>query len=200
MSLQFANSKCGHMETDDAPCRCNCYVRRHGIPVPNPLGSNTPNEPECPIDQADCTCYKDDNGTRTCRSFRDALHIESDGITLKTTASVPPSETSIPFHQGMVDRMAVSFHKYGPVAEAYPEKVDAIKSLMARLERYAKDGNTEWLMDVANFAMIEFMHPAHPKAHYRATDSRESPGRVWQPDEFDGTVETSQRTNDGGAV
>ena len=31
MSLQFSNPECGHMETDDAPC--NCYVRRHGIPL-----------------------------------------------------------------------------------------------------------------------------------------------------------------------
>lgn len=152
MSLQFSNPKCGHMETDDAPC--NCRARQGG-------------------------------------QVADVIRF---------SPNVPASETSISFHQGMVDRMAVSFHKYGPVAEAYPEKVDAIKSLVARLERYANDGNTEWLMDVANFAMIEFMHPAHPKAHYRATDSRESPGRVWQPDEFDGTVETSQRTNDGGAA
>ena len=145
-------------------------------------------------------CGHNQTDDAPCRCRRDGLHIESDGITLKTTASVPPSETSIPFHQGMVDRMAVSFHKYGPVAEAYPENVNAIDSLKIRIGKYAADGNTEWLMDVANFAMIEFMHPAHPKAHYRATDSRESPGRVWQPDEFDGTVETSQRTNDGGAV
>jgi hypothetical protein len=31
---------------------------------------------------------------------------------------------------------------------------------------------------VANFAMIEFMHPRHPQAHYKATDSDGSPGRV----------------------
>lgn len=33
-------------------------------------------------------------------------------------------------------------------------------------------------MDVANFAMIEFMLPRHPDAHYRPTDSHESPGRT----------------------
>lgn len=112
----------------------------------------------------------------------------------------PETEYSKKFIDGMLNRMGVSFHKYGPVSEAYPDKVNAIESLRKRLDRYAKDGNTEWLMDVANFAMIEFMHPAHSKAHYRATDSRESPGRVWQPDEWDGTVEVSQRSNDGGAA
>jgi hypothetical protein len=98
---------------------------------------------------------------------------------IKTVDSVPASEFSQPFVQGMADRMAVSFCKYGRVAEAYPSRVDAIASLKLRLEKYAKDGNTEWLMDVANFAMIEFMHPRHEKAHFRPTDSKESPGRKW---------------------
>jgi hypothetical protein len=94
-------------------------------------------------------------------------------------SGVPESEFSQPFAQGMADRMGVSYCKYGPVADAYPSRVDAVASLKARLERYTADGNTEWLMDVANFAMIEFMHPRHPDAHYRPTDSNESPGRVW---------------------
>jgi len=102
-------------------------------------------------------------------------------VTIKTAKrkhdSVPTSEFSDEFVQGMYDRMAMSFFKYGPVAKGYPDKVDAIASLKVRLERYAETGNTEWLMDVANFAMIEFMRPRHPKAHFRGTDS-DSTGRV----------------------
>jgi adenylate kinase family enzyme len=89
----------------------------------------------------------------------------------------------------MADRMAVSWCKYGLVADAYPTRADAIASLHKRLEKYAETGNTEWLMDVANFAMIEFMRPRHSQAHFRGTDSHESPGRV-----FEGLV--SQRRND----
>ncbi len=112
-------------------------------------------------------------------------------------AGVPASEVSALFIQGAVNRMGVSFHKYGPVAEAYPEKLNAIVSLELRLQRYRETGNTEWLMDVANFAMIEFMLPRHPKAHFRETPSVESPGRVWVAD-FDGEEpEVSQRANDG---
>lgn len=90
----------------------------------------------------------------------------------------PQSEYSKTFLQGMLSRMGVSFHKYGAVAQGYPKKIDAIASLKTRLEKYEEDGNTEWLMDVANFAMIEFMHPAHPKAHYAPQDSDTSPGRT----------------------
>jgi hypothetical protein len=100
-------------------------------------------------------------------------------VKIQTVSSVPSSEFSEAFAQGMYDRMAVSYGKYGAVAEAYPKRVDAIASLKKRLEKYEQTGNTEWLMDVANFAMIELMHPRHPEAHFRATDSRESPGRKW---------------------
>jgi hypothetical protein len=93
--------------------------------------------------------------------------------------STPKTEFSQQFLDGMVARMGVSFHKYGPVAKAYPHKVSALKSLQERLAMYQETGNTEWLMDVANFAMIEFMLPAHDKAHFRPTDSDESPGRRW---------------------
>lgn len=94
------------------------------------------------------------------------------------TEGAPVTENSETFHQGMVDRMIVSYHKYGPVAEGYPDRVDAVKSLKERLAKYEETGNTEWLMDVANFCMIEHMHPRHPAAHFRATDSGESPGRI----------------------
>ena len=111
-------------------------------------------------------------------------------ITITAKLAAPASEFSEQFIAGMANRMAVSYHKYGPVAAAYPLRVDAIASLNQRLDKYAETGNTEFLMDAANFAMIEFMHPAHPEAEFVATDSDASPGRVW----LDGSV-----TADGNA-
>lgn len=93
---------------------------------------------------------------------------------------LPASEFDDKFVDYMRNRMLVSFHKYGPVAEAYPHKVNALKSLELRLKKYQETGNTEYLVDAANFAMIEFMRPSHPEAHFEGTDSSGSPGRVWQ--------------------
>lgn len=101
------------------------------------------------------------------------------------TDEILKTEVDERFINGMRDRMVVSFYKYGPVAEGAP-KVDVIASLMARLRLYAngdeakgiKAGNTEYLMDVANFAMIEFMYPKHPGAYFQGTDDEGSPGRV----------------------
>ena len=96
------------------------------------------------------------------------------------------TEFSESFVKGMKDRMVVSFYKYGRIAEAYPDKVDAIASLHQRLNLYFDGnaskgilpGNTEYLMDVANFAMIEFLHPRHPRAYFKGTDADGSPGRI----------------------
>lgn len=88
------------------------------------------------------------------------------------------------FIQGMVDRMFTSYYKYGDIKNNFPHNRDALESLMLRLKKYQETGNTEWLMDVANYAMIEFMLPKHPNAHFKATDSTESPGVVRN----DGTV------------
>ena len=98
---------------------------------------------------------------------------------IKLASGVPESEFSQPFVQGMADRMAVSYFKYGKVAEGFPKRVNALATLRTRLEQYERTGNTEFLMDVANYAMIEYMHPAHPEAHFEATDSKGTPGRVW---------------------
>jgi len=106
-----------------------------------------------------------------------------------TIDEVLATEFSERFVKGMRDRMVVSYHKYGPLVLAYPDKVSALQSLSQRLDKYRETGNTEWLMDVANFAMIEFMRPSHPQAHFRGTDAHESPGRI------DVQGEVSARTN-----
>lgn len=109
---------------------------------------------------------------------------------IKLAAGVPLTEISGEFIQGMANRMAMSYFKYGPIAMAYPDRVNAVASLKIRLQKYLETGNTEFLLDVANFAMIEFMKPAHPSAHFSPTDSSKSPGRIWF-----GEVNPSQRSN-----
>ena len=116
-----------------------------------------------------------------------------------STDKILGTEFSTDFVDGMKNRMVVSYYKYGPVADAYPEKVDAIASLMQRLRLYArgdaakgiKPGNTEYLIDAANFAMIEFMHPRHADAHFEGTDDSGSPGRIHA-----GTGVATMRAND----
>jgi hypothetical protein len=88
------------------------------------------------------------------------------------------TQVSDQFMRGMVARMEMSYFKYGDVRDAYPHRIDAIACLQQRLEKYQQTGNTEFLMDAANFAMIEFMLPRREGAFFEATDSDQSPGRV----------------------
>jgi len=80
------------------------------------------------------------------------------------------------FLQMMINRMAFGHFKYGPLHEAFPKEIDAIQCLRKNLKAYKDTGNTEYLIDAANYAMIEFMFPSHPKAHFRATSEKESAG------------------------
>jgi hypothetical protein len=106
---------------------------------------------------------------------------------------ITQSEDSPKFHERMRQAMTVSFHKYGPLKDAYPHKVNAIASLKKRLKLYECTGNADYLVDIANFAMIEFMLPAHELAHDDPTDGGE--GRCWQ----NGGA-ANERRNDGARV
>jgi hypothetical protein len=97
---------------------------------------------------------------------------------------VPTFQVSTQFLQGMVSRMGQGYHKYGPVKRA-AAKVDFIATAEKRIAKYLETGNTEWLMDAANYMMCEFMYPHHVDAHYRPTAGGESPGRTTQ----DGNVD-----------
>lgn len=95
---------------------------------------------------------------------------------------IPQSQIDIPFLQGMLDRMATGYYMYGSIRDSAIKKRDMLASLRRRLTKYEETGNTEWLMDVANIAMIEFVQPSHPQAHFKPTDSHESPGFKWKDD------------------
>lgn len=89
------------------------------------------------------------------------------------------SEYSVTFDDLRKKQMVAGHFKYGSVRENASQKyVDYIATLTKRLQAYKETGNTEFLADIANFAMIEFMYPQHPNAHYEPTDSDKSPGLV----------------------
>lgn len=69
--------------------------------------------------------------------------------------------------------MVMSYFKYGAMRENYEKFkcMDAIGNIEKRLEKYKETGNTEFLADIANFAMIEFMYPSIAGAKYTPTDS-----------------------------
>lgn len=69
-----------------------------------------------------------------------------------------------------------SYYKYGPSKENFQKgMVDAIGSLKKNLQKFEETGNTEYLVDVANYAMFRYMYPQGNES-YRPTDSNQSAG------------------------
>ena len=82
-------------------------------------------------------------------------------ITL-TAPRCPPSQYRLAFLQGMIDRLTFGFCRYGHIAES-AKTCDIVKTLRDRVKKYEDTGNTEFLIDAANFCMIEFATQAIPR-------------------------------------
>jgi len=128
-----------------------------------------------------------DQGVEVYIQEGDCLYIDHMNVTAMAASleHILTSEYNEEFDRLRKNRMVMSFYKYGPVKENYNKVstdgaalVDAVKSLKLRLNEYLRTGNTEFLVDVANFAMIEYMYPQHSGAHFKATDDAASPGLV----------------------
>jgi hypothetical protein len=114
---------------------------------------------------------------------------------------VPATQFSEDFAQSMANSMGVSFFKYGDLYDAYPQKVNALDSLLTRLKLYKEGGevkgkkilpgNRDYLIDVANFAMIEFLCPSQKVNDEQTTDDAGSPGRTWHA--LDSSTEQKNR-------
>ena len=76
----------------------------------------------------------------------------------------------------MKNAIEMSHYKYGWASKTYPELAQAVKCIQERLDIYVKTHNSEYLVDIANFAMLEFLYPSYEDTKYTPTDSNDSPG------------------------
>lgn len=70
------------------------------------------------------------------------------------------TEFSERFVQLMRNRTVVGVYKYGKISDAKRDLLrprNELKNARHRLEAYEKTGNTEFLVDAANYLMFEFM-------------------------------------------
>lgn len=95
---------------------------------------------------------------------------------LERRMNILDREYSKEFDEKRKNAIIVSYHKYGPSKENFQKgMVDAIGSLKKNLKKFEETGNTEYLVDVANYAMFRFMYPQGNES-YRPTDSDQSAG------------------------
>ena len=90
-------------------------------------------------------------------------------------------EYSTEFDKLRQNRVQQSYYKYGPARKNFGEgRVDAIGSLELCLDKFKKTGNTEYLCDVANYAIFRFMYPM-PGEFFKTTSDKESAGTIGTP-------------------
>lgn len=95
---------------------------------------------------------------------------------MDTREQILSRDFSEEFISKMKNAIEMSHHKYGWASKTYPELAQAVKCIQERLDLYNETHNKEYLVDVANFAMLEYLYPSYSDAKYISTDSDKSPG------------------------
>lgn len=95
---------------------------------------------------------------------------------METREDILKRDFSEEFVLKMKNAIETSHYKYGWASKTYPELAQAVKCIQERLEMYIKTHNKEFLVDIANFAMLEYLYPTFEDSKYIATDSSASPG------------------------
>lgn len=95
---------------------------------------------------------------------------------METREQILKRDFSEAFISKMRNAIEMSHYKYGWASKTYPELAQAYKCISDRLEAYIKTHNKEYLIDVANFAMLEYLYPSFEDACYTPTDSDKSIG------------------------
>lgn len=89
-----------------------------------------------------------------------------------TFAQLRQSEWSEAFENLMRNRLVMGALRYAPMVEKRKgtRRWDMVGAMRAKLEKYEETGNTEYLVDMANYCLLEFECGQHPKRHFHALD------------------------------
>ncbi len=93
---------------------------------------------------------------------------------MNTTAHIKLSQKvdltwAAKFFQLMANRLIVGHHRYG---DRDSDSVHPVSEILSRTAEYQRTGNLELLVDVANFAALEFSRPTHEHAHFESIEKQ----------------------------
>lgn len=74
------------------------------------------------------------------------------------------------FTKLMQNRLVMGHMRYGPLGHEDKPNYDHVKAIRDKLKLFEATGNDEILVDIANYALVEFIEGVHPKKHFSATD------------------------------
>lgn len=82
------------------------------------------------------------------------------------------SEWSSEFEGYMRRRLIMGAIRYGKINGRGKPKYDRTNTMRKKVDLYVNTGNKEVLVDIANYAMIEFMEPTIDNTYFEATDDQ----------------------------
>lgn len=80
------------------------------------------------------------------------------------------TEWSPDFERRMRNRLILGALRYGRLHGEGKPQYDRIAAIRARADLYARTGNLEHLVDIANLALLEYEEGDHPLRHWTAGD------------------------------
>lgn len=89
------------------------------------------------------------------------------GQSLSTAMELQAGGSFENFLQLMHNRLLFGCCRYGP---ALKDPLSFLGRMKIAIQQYEANGNTEKLVDVANYAFLEFANPQHKDAHFEADD------------------------------
>ena len=83
------------------------------------------------------------------------------------------SERSEEFETKRSNRKVIGAFRYGTIKPGSKSKgYERVDYMRQKLDLYVFDGNAEHLVDISNFAEIEYMEENHPDFHFEALDDK----------------------------
>lgn len=76
------------------------------------------------------------------------------------------------FERKMRNRLIMGALRYGLMKSPDKPQYDRMTSIQKKVELYKQTGNDEYLVDIANCALLEYEEGGHPLKHFRADDDK----------------------------
>lgn len=83
------------------------------------------------------------------------------------------TEWSTEFEILMRNRLVLGAIRYRRIGAQDKPAYKRVASIKRRIEKYEASGNKEFLVDVANLCLLEFVECRHPKQHFEPIDDGE---------------------------
>lgn len=88
-------------------------------------------------------------------------------------AKLKQTEWSSQFEQLMRNRLVMGAFRYGTFEDKAKLRTDPwnlLEPVTSKVEKYQQTGNTEYLVDAANYLLLAFEFDPHPLKHFLALD------------------------------